>query len=231
MKGACRFTSTPGIVGRVEISEALGDDVAGFPLVSPGDFRRGHLARHRYFAGKIVGMGGAEDRDRPARLREGGCLRRMGVHDAADMREGEVQIAMRRRVGRGIEHALDALAVEIGDDHVGDGQRLVGDAARLDGEHLRARSIALALPKAGLISPCRGRAMLASKASRFRSSYMARSYCGWRAAAEASALMSSSAFITPDRSAERLSPPKPTSNEDRVERVELVHTERAGSGA
>jgi hypothetical protein len=76
----------------------------------------------------------AEDRDRAARLREGGRMRAVRVDDPADVGKRDEEVAMCRRVGRGVELSLDACALEVDEDHVGRAEIRVGDAAGLDRE-------------------------------------------------------------------------------------------------
>ena len=56
------------------------------------------------------------------------------MDDAANLWEGEKQAPVGRRVRGRIELAFDALALEVDEHDVVRRQRVVGDAARLDGE-------------------------------------------------------------------------------------------------
>ena len=68
----------------IQCLKALDDDVSGLPFVVAGDFGRGQLAGHGNVAVEVVGVGGAEDRDRKPRLGKGGRVGGMRVDDAAD---------------------------------------------------------------------------------------------------------------------------------------------------
>ena len=63
-------------------------------------------------------------------------VRRVGVHDAADLGQVAVDVGVRRGVGRRRVLALDDPAVEVADDHVLRRELVVGDAARLDHEQV-----------------------------------------------------------------------------------------------
>ena len=123
------------IVQRVEVAEALDDDAPGLPFVGRRDLAGRHLAGDRHRAGKVVGVRRAEDRDRPAGLGKGRGVGGVSVHHAADVREGQQQPAVGRRVGRGGEPALDPGTVEVHHDHVVRPEPVVGHATGLDGEH------------------------------------------------------------------------------------------------
>ncbi len=56
----------------------------------------------------------------------------MGVHHAVDIRAVTVDVEMAVRIGRCLEVALDAVAVQIQDDHVLRTQGLVANPRRLD---------------------------------------------------------------------------------------------------
>ncbi len=67
------------------------DDGASIADIGLFDFLRGERFGDRNRAVKVVGVGGAEARDRTARLRPGGGELGMGVNDAADLRELAVE--------------------------------------------------------------------------------------------------------------------------------------------
>ena len=60
--------------------------------------------------------------------RPGGGVRRVGVHDAADLGQVPVDVGVRRGVGGRGAVALDEVAVEVADDHRLGGELVVGDA-------------------------------------------------------------------------------------------------------
>ena len=64
-----------GKVGRIAVPHRFHNDVAGLPFVVRGDLARPHLAGDGHLAVEVIGMGRAEDRDRPASLRERGRVR------------------------------------------------------------------------------------------------------------------------------------------------------------
>src|SRR5690606_223157 len=95
-----------GEVGGIEtlLGEQLDDDVARLPLVgAAGDFGGGHLAGHRHVAKKVVGVGGAKDRDLAPGLSERGGMRAVRVDDAADLGKRDEEAAVRGRVGGGTQ--------------------------------------------------------------------------------------------------------------------------------
>ena len=107
VNGACRLTRTPGKSAGIAVLHRLHDDVAGLPFVVRGDLAWPHLARDGHLAVEVVGVRRAEYRDWPAGLRERGRVRRMRMHDAADVRESEEQPPVGRRVRGRVEPALD----------------------------------------------------------------------------------------------------------------------------
>ena len=122
---------------RVDVRERLDDHVARRALVALGDLFVGQGARARHLAVEVVGMGGAEARERPARLRPHGRPPGVGVGDAADPREGAVQLQVRRQVRRRLQTA-EGRAVQIDHGHRLLGQLGVGNSARLDDHDARA---------------------------------------------------------------------------------------------
>ena len=58
----------------------------------------------------------------------------MCMHDAADVREGEEQPAVGRRVRRRVETPFDRASLQINDNHVVRRERRIVDPARLDRE-------------------------------------------------------------------------------------------------
>ena len=92
----------------------------------------------RDLAAELVGHHRQHARDRLAARRPGGGVRRVGVHDPADLGQLAVDVGVRRGVGRRRVLALDDLAVEVADDHVLGRQVVVGDPARLDDQQVVA---------------------------------------------------------------------------------------------
>ena len=81
-----------------------------------------------------VGVGGAEARDRPARLGKTHRLARVGVHDRANAGEGLEQAAVRRFVRRRPQLALDHAAFEVDQHHFPRCKVGIRHAAGLDGK-------------------------------------------------------------------------------------------------
>ena len=119
----------------IESLEAFDDDISSFPFVGVGNLGGREGAGYGHLAAKVVGMGGAEQRDATRRLGEGDRLARVRVHDRADARKAEKKPAMCRSVGRGIESPLDHPAVKINDDHVLGFQGRVGNTTGFDGKN------------------------------------------------------------------------------------------------
>ena len=82
---------------------------------------------------ELVGVRRPEAGDLAPRLGEHRRVRAVGVGDAADLGEGLVELDVRRRVRGRVEPALDDVALEVDEDDVVGLERVVGDAARLDG--------------------------------------------------------------------------------------------------
>ena len=122
-------------VERVAVAEGLHDHVAGVPFVRPGDLGLLQRPGHRDGPMEKVGVGGAEARDRPARLGKTHRLARVGVHDRANAGEGLEQAAVRRFVRRRPQLALEHAALQVDQHHLGRTQVRVRHAARLDREY------------------------------------------------------------------------------------------------
>ncbi len=127
--------------------ETLYDYVACFPFVGiAGDFGAGEFARDGNFAGKIVGVRGAEIGDRTARLGEGGGVAAVRVHDPGDLLKREVETAMRGRIRRRREFAFNLFAREVDEDHIGGTKFFERYSAGFDGKNaataVEGRSVA-----------------------------------------------------------------------------------------
>ena len=112
--------------------EALDDGEAGLVDVAAADGLVREWGCDGDGAVEVVGVRGAERRDREAGLREAGGELGVRVHDGADGGELAVEQRVGVEVGGGTEVAFDDLAVEVGDDHVAGLELVVVDAGGLD---------------------------------------------------------------------------------------------------
>ena len=96
-EGAVAGAEHTGHMQRVDAAgfERLDDDLAGVLLVILVDFLRRQLPRAGDRAVKVIGVGGTEGGQVAPRLSKGYRVGRVGVHDAAQLREGPVQLEMR----------------------------------------------------------------------------------------------------------------------------------------
>ena len=88
-EGAVAVDQDGADLHRVDLTEALDDDVAGLPFVSAGDFLGRQRARHGDLAVEIIGVRGAEARDATPGLGEGNGLARVRVDDGTNVRKRE----------------------------------------------------------------------------------------------------------------------------------------------
>ena len=115
--------------------EFLDDDKAGVLFICVLDLLRRHAAGAGDLAVEIIALRGAHGVDAGAGLRKAGRPAAVRVDNAADGREGPVQLYVRRRVGRGLETALDAFAgLQTHEHDVVGGHLIVLHARRLDGD-------------------------------------------------------------------------------------------------
>ena len=131
--------------------EFLDDDKAGVLFIRVLDLLRRHAAGAGDLAVEIVALRGAHGVDAGAGLRKAGRPAAVRVDNAADGREGPVQFYVRRRVGRGLETALDALARFKTHEHdIVGGHFVIFHARRLDGDQ------AAFAVDGGDVAPCKG---------------------------------------------------------------------------
>ena len=116
----------------IAVAESLSDDFAGIADVCLGDLPGGEGIGDRNGAVKIVGVGGAEAGDGAACLRPRGGKLRVGVDDAADLREGAVEESMCIEIAGRAQGAFDDFAVDVRNDQIGGGERCVVDTTWLD---------------------------------------------------------------------------------------------------
>lgn len=112
--------------------ETADDDCSRIADIGLGDFFGGEGFRYGHGAVKVVRMGGAETGDGAACLRPGGGEFGMGMDDTADLSELAVEGGVRVEVAGRAESAFDDFALEISNDEVGWGKRIVVDAAGFD---------------------------------------------------------------------------------------------------
>src|SRR6266702_487835 len=112
--------------------EVVDDGKASLVNVTASDGLVGEAGRHWDGAVEVVGVGGAKGGDRQARLREAGCVLRVGVDHRANAGEFAVEQRMGIEVGGRLQRAVDDLAVQVGYDPVLRPQDVVVDSRRLD---------------------------------------------------------------------------------------------------
>ena len=148
VKGPWLAQSTPGTCsGRCAGFERLDDDLAGILLVILVDFLRRQLPRAGDRAVKVIGVGGAEGGQVAPRLGKGYRVGRVGVHDAAQLREGPVQLEMRFGVAAGVQIALDLVAVQVHNNEHSGRQFVIFHAGRLMTNNPFSRSMPETLPQ------------------------------------------------------------------------------------
>ena len=147
-EGAVAGAEHTGYIQRIDAAgfERLDDDLAGVLLVILVDFLRRQLPRAGDRAVKVIGVGGAEGGQVAPRLGKGYRVGRVGVHDAAQLREGPVQLEMRFGVAAGVQIALDLVAVQVHNNEHSGRQFVIFHAGRLDDKQplfaVNARNIA-----------------------------------------------------------------------------------------
>ena len=147
-EGAVAGAEHAGHIHRVDaaVLERLDNDLAGVLLVILVDFLRRQLPRAGDRAVKVIGVGRAEGGQVAPRLGKGHRVDRVGVYDAAQLREGSVQRKMRFGVAAGVQRTLDFVAVQVHDDEHFRRQSVVFHAGRLDDKQplfaVNARDIA-----------------------------------------------------------------------------------------